>query len=133
MIIVDSSVWIDYLHDTTNPQTDWLEKSMGNEQIGLMSLILCEVLQGVRHERRFREAKLQLLGFPVFETVGTNLAMEAAGNYRFLQRGGITIRKSVDCLIASFCIAEGYTLLHRDRDFDPFEVHLGLKVLQPIG
>lgn len=102
MFIVDSSVWIDYLHDTVTPQTDWLEMSMRSEQIGLTSLILCEVLQGIRHENRLREAKRQLLSLPVFETVGTGLAVAAARNFHLLQTRGITIRKTIDCLIATF-------------------------------
>jgi predicted nucleic acid-binding protein len=130
MVIVGSSVWIDYLHNTVTPQTDWLEYRMDSEPIGLTALVLCEVLQGIRHERGFREAERQLLSFPVFDTVGKGLAIAAAQNYRILQRRCITIRKTIDCVIATFCIQEGHRLLHRDRDFDFFERHLGLTVVQ---
>ena len=130
MIIVDSSVWIDYLNDTVNPHTEWLEHAIGSEPIALTSLILCEVLQGVRQDRAFVKAEEQLLSLPVFDMVKTKLAIEAARNYRVLRKRGITIRKSIDCLIATFCITEGYRLLHRDRDFVPFERHLGLAVVQ---
>jgi len=130
MVIVDSSVWIDYLHDTVNPQTDWLEDALDRRAIGLTNLILCEVLQGVRHEKRFRLAERHLLTLPVFDIAGTRIAIAAARNYRTLQSRGITVRKTIDCLIATFCIAENCELLHRDHDFDPFEQHLGLMVVK---
>lgn len=133
MIIVDSSVWIDYLHDTENAETLWLEKAMGHEAIGLTSLILCEVLQGIRDERQFRLVQRQLLDFPVFEIPATALAIAAAKNYRLLKERGVTIRKSIDCLIATFCITEGHSLLHRDRDFDSFALHLGLTIIPASG
>lgn len=126
MIIVDSSVWIDYLNARVNPETDWLEDALGLRAIGLTNLILCEVLQGIRYARRFRLAERTLLTLPVFDIAGTGIAIGAARNYHALQRRGITVRKTIDCLIATFCIAEGFELLHRDRDFDPFEQHLGL-------
>ncbi|MGP8253437.1 MAG: PIN domain nuclease [Terracidiphilus sp.] len=131
MVIVDSSVWIDYLNDKVNGQTVWLENSIGQQDIGLTSLILCEVLQGVRYDRRFRETRQQLLTFPVFEGLGVNLAISAAQNFRVLQHRGVTVRKTVDCIIATFCIDEGHHLLHRDSDFDPFERHLALRVIHP--
>ncbi len=131
MVIVDSSVWIDYLRDVMNPQTAWLENSVGQREIGLTSLILCEVLQGIRYDRHFRETLQQLLTFSVFDGVGANLAIAAAQNFRFLQRRSVTVRKTVDCIIASFCIQEGHELLHRDIDFEPFEKHLGLRVIHP--
>jgi hypothetical protein len=131
MVIVDSSVWIDYLNDKVNGQTVWLENTIGRQQIGLTSLILCEVLQGIRYDRHFRETRRELLTFPVFEGVGANLAISAAQNFRTLQRSGVTVRKMVDCIIATFCIEEGHQLLHLDRDFEPFEKHLGLHVIHP--
>ena len=130
MVIVDSSVWIDYLHDTVNPQTDWLENALGHRPIGLTNLILCEVLQGIRHQRRFRLAERTLLTLPVFDIAGIHLAIGAARNFHALQHRGITIRKTIDSLIATFCILEDFELLHRDRDFDPFERHLGLTVVK---
>jgi predicted nucleic acid-binding protein len=130
MVIVDSSVWIDYLRDTFNPQTNWLETAIGNRPIGLTNLILCEVLQGIRHERRFRIAERILLTMPVFDLAGTSVAIAAARNHRFLQSRGFTIRKTIDSLIATFCIREDFELLHRDRDFDAFESHLGLRVIK---
>jgi predicted nucleic acid-binding protein len=130
MVIVDSSVWIDYLRDTVNAETEWLEQALGQKPIGLTNLILCEVLQGIRHERRFRVAEQVFLTLPVFDLAGRELAVQAARNYRFLQSRGMTVRTTIDCLIASFCIEEGFELLHRDRDFEAFEHHLGLTVVK---
>lgn len=129
MVIVDSSVWIDYLRDTVNPHTDWLEGALGRRAIGLTNLILCEVLQGIRHARCFRLAEQTLLTLPVYDIAGTSIAIRAARNYHVMQRRGITVRKTIDCLIATFCIAEGFELLHRDHDFDHFERYLGLLVV----
>jgi predicted nucleic acid-binding protein len=131
MVIVDSSVWIDYLNDRVNDQTAWLESSIGHEEIGLTSLILCEVLQGLSHDRHFHETRQELMAFSVFDGVTANLAVAAAQNFRLLQRLGITVRKTIDCLIATFCIEEGHQLLHHDSDFEPFEKHLGLHVVHP--
>jgi predicted nucleic acid-binding protein len=131
MVIVDSSVWIDYLNDKVNIRTTWLENVIGRQELGLTSLILCEVLQGIRHDRRFHETRKQLLTLHVFEGLDANLAITAAENFRFLQRRGITVRKSIDCIIATFCIEEGHQLLHHDSDFDYFQQHLGLVVVDP--
>lgn len=129
MVIVDSSVWVDYLNDVRNEQTDWLEGALGKVPMALTSLIVCEVLQGIRHDRRFRETLAQLLKFPVFEGFRTELAVASAQHFRALQRRGLTVRKTADCVIAAFCIDGGHHLLHKDRDFDPFAAHLGLRVV----
>jgi predicted nucleic acid-binding protein len=131
MVIVDSSVWIDYLRGTENSQTRWLDDAVGEESIGLTSLILCEVLQGVSDEMTFRRFKKDLMQFDVFDGGSVDLAVASAENYLTLRRKGFTIRKTMDCLIATFCIQEEYSLLHRDRDFDVFESQLGLRVLHP--
>ena len=131
MVIVDSSVWIDYLNSKVNDQTAWLESSIGHEELGLTSLILCEVLQGFRYDRQFQETLQELTAFPVFDGITANTAIAAAQNFRILQRLGLTVRKTIDCLIATFCIQEGHQLLHRDSDFEPFEKHLGLSVVHP--
>jgi hypothetical protein len=130
MVIVDSSVWVDYLNNVGNEQTNWLERALGKVPIALTSLILCEVLQGIRHHRRFRETLEQLLKFPVFEGFRTELAILSAQHFRTLQRRGLTVRKTADCIIASFCIDGGHQLLHNDRDFDVFAAHLGLLVVR---
>ena len=131
MVIVDSSVWIDALRGTANPETVWLRDAIGKKEIGLMTLILCEVLQGVRSKVQFRGFQQDIQLLPIFETLSAPLAIESAQNFQRLRDRGITVRKTVDCLIATFCIEQGHQLLHRDRDFDVFETHLGLRVLHP--
>jgi predicted nucleic acid-binding protein len=131
MVIVDSSVWIDALNGKTTPQTIWLRFALDREQVGLTSVILCEVLQGIRHDRRFRETEQRLRTLPVFPSVTIKLAVVAAQNFRTLRSRGITVRKTIDCLIATFCIEEDHQLLHHDSDFDHFERHLGLRVVHP--
>ena len=129
MVIVDSSVWVDYLNGVSNEQTDWLELALGKVHVALTSLILCEVLQGIRHDRRFSETLEQLLKFPVFEGFPTELAIVSAQHFRTLRKRGRTVRKTADCIIAAFCIEGGHHLLHKDRDFDAFATHLGLQVV----
>jgi len=131
MTIVDTTVWIDYLGGVTTAHTEWLERKLGLEPFGLTDLILCEILQGIRENSTFAKVRQDLGGFDLFETGGEDLAVASAQNYRALRSMGYTVRKTVDCLIATFCLREGYTLLHRDRDFDIFEKHLGLLVAHP--
>ena len=131
MIIVDTTVWIDYLGGTANPHTDWLDRELNQQRLGLTDLILCETLQGIRAESVFRQVRRDLSRFEVFDTGGEALAVASAQNYRFLRSHGHTIRKTTDCLIATFCLAEGHSLLHRDHDFDPFEKYLSLRVINP--
>jgi predicted nucleic acid-binding protein len=131
MIIVDTTVWIDYLGGTANPHTDWLDRELNQQRLGLTDLILCETLQGIRAESVFRQVRRDLSRFEVFDTGGEALAVASARNYRFLRSHGHTIRKTIDCLIATFCLAEGHSLLHRDHDFDPFEKYLSLRVINP--
>ena len=129
MLIVDTTVWVDYFCGTRNPETDWLDREAHKIRIGLTDLILCEVLQGVRSEREFLLVQEELLKFELFHAGGLELAVAAVRNFRSIRQKGQTVRKMVDCLIATFCLANGHTLLHRDRDFDAFERHLGLSVL----
>ena len=131
MVIVDTTVWIDYLAGAANGQTSWLDRELDRRRLGLTDLILCEVLQGVRSDPAFARVRRDLEKFHVFETGGIDLALAAAQNYRLLRRRGATVRKTIDCLIATFCLQSGHQLLHRDRDFDPFEKHLGLLVVHP--
>jgi predicted nucleic acid-binding protein len=131
MIVVDSSVWIDYFSGNGNPQTNWLDLVLGRQALTLTDMILCEVLQGIRYDGRFSEVRQELSSLVVFDTGGKSLAIATAQNYRFLRQRGYTVRKTIDCYIATFCISGGHSLLHRDRDFDPFEQHLGLRVVHP--
>ena len=130
MWIVDSSVWINYLGGVTTSQTDLLDAALGQQPIGLGDIILCEVLQGFRHQRDFEIARELMLRFPVYTIGGLEIAIQSAQNYRFLRHRGITIRKTIDCLIATFVIESGFSLLHSDHDFGPFETHLGLDVIR---
>lgn len=131
MVIVDSSVWIEAFRGTRDTRTAWLESALGREALGVTSLILCEVLQGIRSDRQFGDARRHFATLPIYDTIGSELAVQAAKSYRELRLRGITVRSTVDCLIATFCIENEFSLLHNDRDFDAFESHLGLKVLHP--
>jgi predicted nucleic acid-binding protein len=130
MVIVDTTVWIDYLGGNSNAETVWLDREMPLQRIGLTDMILCEVLQGIRDADEFRRIRDQLLGFDVFATGGAESAITAAANYRVLRQHGYTVRKTVDCWIATFCLLTGNQLLHRDRDYEPFEKVLGLRVVK---
>jgi hypothetical protein len=131
MVIVDTTVWIDYLRGTDNSETIWLDQQLTQQRLGLTDLILCEVLQGVRDAALFGKVRDELLTFHIFETGGKDLAIASALNYRDLREQGYTVRRTIDCLIATFCLQAGHELLHRDRDFDVFEKALGLPVVHP--
>jgi len=131
VIIVDTTVWIDYFRGTTTPETDWLDRNLLRHRLGLTDLILCEVLQGVTDDTVFEQVRRELLKLEVFPTGGTALALAAATHYRTLRAQGHTVRRTIDCLIATFCLQNGHALLHNDRDFDPFEQTLGLIVIHP--
>jgi predicted nucleic acid-binding protein len=128
MVIVDASVLIDYLDGRTTRHTEWLDRQSELERIGVTSLTQVEVLQGIRTDEAFLVALQLLNSFEIFEIGSSVLAIASARNYRSLRKMGITIRNTIDCLIATFCIEEDHVLLHNDRDFDPFEQHLGLQV-----
>ncbi len=130
MLIVDSSVCIDFFNDKSTPQTDLLSQVIGRQEIGLSDIILCEVLQGFRAQSEFEGAREALLRFSVFPIGGVEIAIKAADYYRSLRRQGITVRKTVDCLLATFIIENGHSLLHNDRDFDHFVEHFGMPVIK---
>ena len=127
MILVDTSVWVDYFNGAINPHTDYLDTILGAEPIGIGDLTLAEVLQGFRNETAYRKAKTLLMDLSVFEMVGVERAVRAADNYRLLRARGVTVRKTIDSLIATFCIDQGFPLLFSDRDFEPFVEHLNLR------
>lgn len=127
MILVDSSVWIDYFHGITTPQTNKLEELLGTEPVLTGDIILAEVLQGFVSDRNFNQAKNLLTSLETVELVGKHIAIQAAKNFRKLRLQGITVRKTIDTLIATYCIENKISLLHDDRDFDPFVEHLGLR------
>jgi len=130
VILVDTTVWVDYFNNVVNPHTAWLERHAYIERIGITDLILCEILQGARDDARFGKIRRYLASLPVLSG-SRELSIAAAGNYRSLRDRGITVRKLADTLIATTCIENGHSLLHHDRDFDGFEKHLGLKVIHP--
>jgi hypothetical protein len=129
LILVDSSVWIDYFKGTIAPETEKLDKLLGSEPLAIGDLILTEVLQGFAGERDFNQARKILTSLTVVELCGLDVAIQAAKNFRTLRSRGVTVRKTIDAVIATRCIESGYTLLHNDRDFDPFAKHLGLRVV----
>jgi len=127
MIVVDSSVWIDYFNGVVTRQTECLHAYLRDELVVVGDIILAEVLQGFREDSDFRKAK-QLLNTLVFkEMLGRDLAVKSAQNYRKLRKKGVTVRKTIDVMIATFCIESNLTLLHSDKDFKPMTKHLGLK------
>lgn len=130
MVIVDTSVWIDIFAGRETPPVVQLRRIAQHESIAVGDLMLCEVLQGVRTEAERKRARDRLLRLHQFEMVGVRNALAAADNYRALRRRGVTVRGTIDCLIATFCIENVLPLLHNDRDFDPFEKHLGLQVVR---
>jgi predicted nucleic acid-binding protein len=130
MILVDSSVWIDYFNGKKTTKTDWLDSALGNEQIITGDLILIEVLQGFQSDNDFKTAKKLLSTFPFMEMVGKELAIKSALNYRLLRKNGVTVRKTMDVMIGTFCIHYQVSLLHDDRDFDPIENLLKLKTIK---
>ena len=129
MILVDSSVWIDYFRGTITAETERLDILLGTEPLAIGDLILTEVLQGFSSERDFQEARRMLTSLTVVELGGQDIAIQAAQNFRALRKLGVTVRKTIDTVIATRCIESGYDLLHNDRDFDPFARHLGLRVV----
>jgi len=133
MVIVDTTVWVDYLRGTDTPHTAWLDREIERQRLGLTDLILCEVLQGVSDERTALATRREMLKFQVYTTGGVELATSAALNYRTLRARGFTIRRTLDCLIATFCLNNQHSLLHNDHDFDPFERALGLQVVHPAA
>ena len=131
MVIVDTTVWIDYLRGLRNKETDYFDRELNRQRFGLTDLILSETLQGIGDEKAFTRVLRDLRNFVIFETGGEELAVEAARNFGSLRQRGRTIRKTIDCLIATFCIRHGHSLLHRDRDYDYFEDLVGLDVIHP--
>ena len=131
MVIVDTTVWIDYLGGIVSGETAWLELALSRERLGLTDLILSEVLQGIRDDATFQRVRDDLIKFRIFAGGGTDLAIAAAHNYRTLRQRGFTVRKTIDCWIATFCLLSGHHLLHKDRDFDVFESELKLQVIHP--
>ena len=127
MILVDSSVWIDYFRGVPTPETDILDSLIGSELVVTGDLVLTEVLQGFGSDRDFNQAKKLLTSLVIIDLAGQDIAIQAAKNFRALRALGVTVRKTIDTVIATRCIEDGFKLLYSDRDFDPFVQHLGLQ------
>lgn len=127
MIFVDSSVWVDYFNGNPTPETDKLDSLLGIEPIATGDLILAEVLQGFRNDKDYKTAKNLLTSLTVFNMLNTSIAVKSADNFRLLRKKGVTVRKTIDSIIATFCIEYSLPLLHSDKDFEAFHKHLRLK------
>ena len=130
MIFVDSSVWIDFFNGRSTGPVRSLDRLLGREPVVIGDLVLAEVLQGFRHDPDYRIARSLLSSLQVLNVLNTAIAIASADNYRLLRKRGVTVRKTVDTIIATFCIVNGLWLLHSDQDFEPFEAHLGLRVVR---
>ncbi len=133
MILVDSSVWIDYFRGVVTPQSDRLDGLLGREGLATGDVVLTEVLQGFSSDRDFNQALRLLSSLTLVQIGGEDIAVQAARNFRTLRARGGTVRKTIDTLIATRCIQDGYALLYSDRDFDPFVEHLGLQSAMAEG
>ena len=127
MILVDSSVWIDSFSGNGSPETDFWDGVLGVRAVAIGDLILTEVLQGFRHDNDYKTAKRLLEELTIFELLGIKMAIKSADNFRKLRKKGLTIRKTADVIIASFCIEHELPLLFSDKDFKPFVEYLGLR------
>lgn len=130
MIAVDTSVWIDLFRGTPTAEVDILAPLVRRGRALVGDLVLCELLQGLRTQREVILVEDALAAFQVVPMVGARVARHAAANYRTLRGLDVTVRKTVDLLIATWCLDNDVPLLHRDRDFDPFETYLGLRILR---
>ncbi|MGO8694993.1 MAG: PIN domain nuclease [Rectinemataceae bacterium] len=128
MIIADTSAWIDYFRGLSAPHTDLLDFELSRNRIATGDLIIAEFLQGFRNEGDYQEAKLLMESLEYYDLVGKNIAVAASRNFLTLRREGITVRKTIDVLIATFCTENDLELIHNDRDFDQIEEKLGLRV-----
>lgn len=126
MIVVDSSVWIDYFSGADTPQTDKLDNTLGIKPVAIGDLILTEVLQGFRYDKDYKIARNVFEDVTIFDMLGMQMAIKSAENFRALRKKGITVRKTADVIIATFCIEQKLPLLFSDKDFKPFVKHLGL-------
>ena len=127
MILVDSSAWIDLLNNVVTEPVRRLRALLPTTPLLIGDLILCEVLRGFRTEAQARLVERSLSRFEAVSLIDPELAVKAAANYRFLRRRGITVHKTIDVIIGTYCIERGHSLLHSDRDFAPMEHLLGLQ------
>jgi predicted nucleic acid-binding protein len=131
VFLVDSTIWIDYFNGVQSPHTDYLDARLSKDLILVGDLMLAEVLQGFRNDADFAKARDALMRFRIVQMVTPKLAVQSAQNFRLLRTKGVTVRKTIDSLIATWCIENDVPLLHLDSDFDGYEAHLGLRVIHP--
>ncbi|MGB3916922.1 PIN domain nuclease [Thiothrix litoralis] len=131
MIFVDSSVWIDYFNGKSTPQSDWLDHLLGTQPVATGELVLTEVLQGFKQDKEYAQAKELLLTLDYFTMLDQSIALKSADNFRALRKRGITVRETIDVLIATFCIEKNLPLLESDGDFTPFHEYFSLKNALP--
>ena len=128
MVVVDTTVWIDYVRGVDSPYTNALDRELLHNQVITGDLLITEFLQGFHNDRDFEAAKEIINSLIYFDMLGKDIALKSAANFRFLRKKGITVRKTADIIIGTFCIEHDLSLLHNDRDFDPLEKHLGLRI-----
>jgi len=128
--VVDTSVWIDYIHGLETPYTDALDYELQHNQVITGDLLITEFLQGFRTDKDYNAAKEIIESLIYCDMLGKEIAIKSADNYRILRKQGITIRRTADIIIGTFCIEHDLPLLHNDRDFDPIEKYLGLRIYQ---
>ena len=132
MILVDTSAWIDYFNGIAAPHTDAVDDALGSDRVVIGDLIIAELLQGFRSDSDHQQARALIERLEYRDLVGRDVALKAAENYRTLRAGGITVRKTIDLLIATYCIENALPLIHNDRDFDVLEAQLGLTVMRGV-
>ncbi len=128
MIVVDTSAWIDYFNGKIAPHTDRLDKDLGIERVIIGDLIIAELLQGFRNNNDYKIARTLIERLEYRDFAGKEVSIKAADNYRYLRKRGVTVRKTIDVIIATFCIENGFSLIHNDKDFEAFEKYLDLKI-----
>jgi predicted nucleic acid-binding protein len=129
MVLADTSIWIDYFRGVYSPKTDQLNELLDEERVAIGDLIIVELMQGFKTKSQIGAARQIISRLEYFDLVGKDIAFKAADNYRLLRKKGITIRKTIDIIIGTFCIENQFALIHNDRDFDPMVEYLGLSVL----
>jgi len=133
VVVVDTTVWIDYVRGVDSPHTDALDRELLHNQVITGDLLIAEFLQGFHDDRDFEAATNMMNSLIYFDMLGKDIALKSAANFRFLRKNGVTIRKTADVIIGTFCIEHDLPLLHNDRDFDPMEKYLGLRIYKTEG
>lgn len=128
MMVVDTSVWIDYVNGVRTAQTDILDRELKQDRVVTGDLIIVEFLQGFRDNKQFQQARKLMDSLEYYDFIGKDMAIKAAQNFRLLRKKGVTIHKTIDVLIATFCIEHGFGLLHNDKEYEQMEKILGLRV-----